>query len=113
MKKANENADKALLAFLREETLQGRLEVTVPEISRGLNISYVDGIRLVERLETSGVLTVRERGTAKRATHFFALVEIVEMCKEAWLKAGLMSTITKRVDGNIVSGKVKENVFER
>ena len=89
--------DKEAVVFLREKALRGHLELTIPEISRGLGISYVDTIRLVERLQASGILLARERGTQKRASRFVALAEIVELCRTAWVGNGLPSATTKRV----------------
>ena len=89
--------DKEAVVFLKEEASRGHLEVTVPEISRGLGISYVDAIRLVERLQASGILLARERGTQKRASRFIALAEIVELCRTTWAGNGSLSATTKRV----------------
>ena len=94
---SSDNRVANTIAFLREEALQGHLEVTIPDISRGLGISYVDAIRLVEHLHASGLLLARERGTTKRASRFFALAEVVEMCKSSWAERSPISARTKRV----------------
>jgi hypothetical protein len=93
----NQEPDRIALDFLREEAMNGHLESTIPEIARGLGISYVEAIRFVERAQVSGTLLVRERGTAKRATRFFTLAEIVRLCKATWRGEGSISDTTRRV----------------
>ena len=57
----NDRLDDVLLEFLKQKTLQGRLESTAPEIANGANLVYNQVGRALERLIMKDRVGYRER----------------------------------------------------
>lgn len=81
--------DNAILDFIKEEALHGRLESTAPEITRGLSkhrYSYNDVIKALERLTTRGSVEYRVRGSERKRVPYYYLAEIKNLCHNVWGK---------------------------
>ena len=76
--------EQAILDFLKRESLQGHLESTTAEISNGINISYNQVGRVLERLLMKDQVAYRERGTERKSVRYFYLKDILELCKKKW-----------------------------
>jgi nitric oxide synthase oxygenase domain/subunit len=79
-----EEIDSKVMKFMKEASVHGYFEHTVREVSKGAKITYNDAIKCLERLVTKKLVDYRERGTTKRKTPFYYLVEVRELCKKAW-----------------------------
>jgi hypothetical protein len=76
--------EKAILDFLKQESLQGHLESTTAEIANGIKSSYNQVGRVLERLLIKEQVDYRERGTEKKSVRYFYLKEVLELCKKKW-----------------------------
>jgi len=76
--------EKAILDFLKQESLKGHLESTTAEIANGIKSSYNQVGRILERLLIKEQVDYRERGTEKKSVRYFYLKEVLELCKKKW-----------------------------
>lgn len=79
-----QDEEKAIVDFLKSESLQGHLESTTAEISNGISLSYNQVGRILERLLMKDQVAYRERGTEKKSVRYFYLKDILELCKKKW-----------------------------
>ena len=80
----NDRLEDILLEFLKQETLQGRLESTTPEIAKGANLVYNQVGRVLERLIMKDQVGYRERGTERKMVHYYYLKEVADLYREKY-----------------------------
>jgi transcription initiation factor IIE alpha subunit len=80
----NDPIESSILQFLKEETLQGRIEATAREIANGANLVYNQVGRALERLIMKDQVGYRERGTERKPVRYYYLKDILELCRERW-----------------------------
>lgn len=78
----DDKMDDSLLDFLKQETLQGRLESTTPEIASGANLVYNQVGRVLERLIMRGYVAYRERGTERKLVRYYYLKEVADLYRK-------------------------------
>ncbi len=76
--------EQAVLSFLRQEALAGHFESTTTEIANGVNHSYNQTVRVLERLTTKEQAGYRERGTERKLVRYFYLKDILDLLREKW-----------------------------
>jgi len=76
--------EQAILAFLMREAQESRFESTTTEIARGINLSYNQVARVLERLMIKDRVGCRERGNERKSVRYFYLTDILVMCREKW-----------------------------
>lgn len=74
--------EQAILDFLMREALDGHFESTTTEISNGVNISYNQVTRILERLIMRRKVGFRERGTERKSVRYFYATELLSLWKE-------------------------------
>lgn len=79
-----QDEEQAILSFLKREALASRFESTTAEIARGVNLSYNQVARVLERLIIKAPVGYRERGTERKSVRYFYLVEIADFCRGNW-----------------------------
>ncbi len=79
-----QDVEERILKFMKDETLAGHMESTVPEIVKGTNLRYNKIIKAVERLATKKQVECRERGPRSRPTPYYYLSELKGLCQKAW-----------------------------
>ena len=80
----DDQVEHSILEFLKQETLQGRLESTIPEIANGADLVYNQAGRALERLIVKGKVEYRERGTNRKSVRYYYLGDILKLCREKW-----------------------------
>jgi predicted transcriptional regulator len=80
----DDKIERSISEFLTQESLQGRLESTAPEIAKGAKLVYTQVGRALERLIVKGKVGYRERGTDRKSVRYHYLRDIPELCKEKW-----------------------------
>jgi len=80
----NDRLEDILLEFLKQETLQDRLESTAPEIAKGANLVYNQVGRALERLIMKDQVGYRERGTERKMVRYYYLKEVADLYKEKY-----------------------------
>lgn len=80
----NDQSESAILEFLRQETLQGRIESTMREITNGTKLVYNHVGRALERLMMKEKVGYRERGTERKKVPYYYIKDIPDMCREKW-----------------------------
>lgn len=80
----NDPTESSILEFLKEETLQGRIEATAREIANGANLVYNQVGRALERLIMKDKVGYRERGTERKSVRYYYLKGVLDLCREKW-----------------------------
>jgi len=80
----NDQTESSILEFLRQETLQGRIESSMREIVNGTKLVYNHVGRALERLLMKDQVGYRERGTERKAVRYYYIKDIPGMCREKW-----------------------------
>ena len=80
----NDRIDDIILEFLKNETLQGRLESSAPEIANGANLVYNHVGRALERLIMKDQVGYRERGTERKMVRYYYLKEVADLYRDKY-----------------------------
>lgn len=80
----DDKTERFVLEFLKQESLQGRLESTTREIASGAKLPYNHVGRALERLIMKDQVRYRERGTERKSARYYYLRDIFELCQERW-----------------------------
>lgn len=74
--------EQAILDFLKREALEGHFESTTTEIANGINVSYNQVTRILERLIIRRKVGFRERGTERKSVRYFYANELLVLWKD-------------------------------
>lgn len=80
----DDQTESCILEFLKQQTLQGRIEATAREIANGANLVYNQVGRALERLIMKDQVRYRERGTERKPVRYYYLKDILDLCREKW-----------------------------
>ena len=83
-----EDIEKRIVEFMKHEVRAGHLESTVPDIADGTGLGRSDVVRVLERLDMKGEVRWRERGTTRKATRYYCLARVLEVCQTAITEGG-------------------------
>lgn len=76
--------EQAILDFLKREALKGHFESTINEIASGINFSYNQVTRILERLIMRRKVGFRERGTDRKSVRYFYASELLVLWKDKY-----------------------------
>jgi hypothetical protein len=74
--------EQTIVDFLKRESFEGHFESTTAEIANGVEFSYNQVSRIVERLIMLHEISYRERGTARKSVRYFYLNDLLTLWKE-------------------------------
>lgn len=82
----NDKTETAILEFLDLETIQGRIESTMREITKGTSLAYSNVGRTLERLLMKDQVSFRERGTERKTVRYYYLKDIPSLYQEKHMR---------------------------
>jgi len=76
--------EQAIVDFLKREALDGHFESTTSDIANGVNFSYNQVSRILERLIIRDQIGYRARGTERKSVRYFYLMSLLSLWKEKY-----------------------------